>query len=62
MPDGGGEGQDSLEDACADAGWFASAVAFEVELGFERLVDRFDDLAERSQELLGGPSGCFGLE
>ena len=35
VPDGGGEGEDALQDAGADALGFASAVAFEVELGFE---------------------------
>lgn len=39
VPDGCGEGEEALEDAGADAGWFSSAVAFEVELGFEGLVD-----------------------
>jgi len=52
VPDRGGECEESLENACADAGSGSSAVAFEVELGFEGLVDRFDDLTERSQEPL----------
>ena len=34
-------------------------MAFEVELGFEGLVDRLDDLAERSQESLSGSQGFF---
>src|SRR5665809_104859 len=55
MPDGGGEGEESLADACGDALGFAAAVAFEVELGFEGLVDGFDDLAEWSEESLQGP-------
>ena len=62
MPDGGGEGQDALEDAGVDALGFAAAVAFEVELGFEGLVDRFDDLAEWAQELLSGSGGLFRFE
>jgi hypothetical protein len=46
VPDSSGEREDSLWDSCADAGWFAAAVLFKAELGFERLVDRLDDLAE----------------
>lgn len=46
VPDGGGEGEESLADAGGDALGFPAAVAFEVELGFEGLVDRFDDLTE----------------
>ena len=52
VPDGGGEREDALQDAGADAGGFAAAVAFEVELGLECLVDGFDDLAEGFEELL----------
>ena len=44
MPDGGGEGEDALQDASGDPGDGAAAVAFEVELGLEGAVDRFDDL------------------
>ncbi len=54
VPDRGGEGEDALEDAGDDALGFSPAAAFEVELGFEGLVDRFDDLTERSQESLQG--------
>jgi hypothetical protein len=46
VPDGGGEGEESLADAGGDALGFAAAVAFEIELGFEGLVDGFDDLSE----------------
>ena len=62
MPDGGGEREDSLEDAGADAGGFASAVAFEIELGFERLVDRLDDLAEWFEESLPWTTSFLGLQ
>jgi hypothetical protein len=48
VPDGGGEREEALKDACAHAGLGASAVAFEVELGFEGLVDGLDDLSERA--------------
>src|SRR5680860_1619218 len=52
VPDRCGEREESLEDSGADAGFGAAAVAFEVELGFEGLVDGLDDLAERPEELL----------
>ena len=48
VPDGGGEDEDPLEYSGADSGWGAVAVAFEVELGFEGLVDCLDGLAEGS--------------
>lgn len=55
VPDCGGEREQALQDSGADA-WFGScAVAFEIELGFQGLVDRLDDLTERSQESLVGP-------
>ena len=61
VPVRGGEGEESLQDARGDAGGGAPAVVFEAELGFEGLVDRFDDLAERPQEPPPGPGGfCFG--
>ena len=54
VPDRGGEREESLEDPGADPFGFAAAVAFEVELCFEGLVDRFDDLSERFQEPFAG--------
>jgi len=44
VPDRGGEGEDALGDAGAYPGDGLPAVAFEVELALEGLVDRFDDL------------------
>ena len=35
----------------------APAVAFQVELPFEGVVDRFDDLAQGFEELRAGPFG-----
>src|SRR5918994_5095994 len=61
VPDDGGEGEETLEHAGGDAGEAAGGVAFEVEPGFEGVVDRFDDLAERAEEAVPGP-GFFGLE
>ena len=45
VPDRGGEGEDALADAGADAGGGAPAVAFEVELAFEGVEDGLDHLA-----------------
>ena len=60
VPDGGGEGEESLQDADGDAGGGAPAVAFEAELGFEGPEDRFDDLAERPQVRPARSGGfCF---
>ena len=39
VPDHGGEGEDPLQDSCPHAGWGAAAVAFEVELALQGLVD-----------------------
>ena len=39
---------------CCEACFGASAVAFEIWLGFESVVDRFDDVAERAEK---PPSG-----
>lgn len=39
------QGQDGLQDANSDAIDGVSAVLFEVELAFEGVVDRLDDLA-----------------
>src|SRR5215469_10163246 len=46
VPDGGGHGQQPLGDAGIDACGGAAAVAFEVELAFEGVVDRLDPLAD----------------
>ena len=60
VPDGGGEGEESLQDARYDARGGAPAVAFEAELGFEGPEDRFDDLAQRPQERPARSGGfCF---
>ena len=49
VPDGGGEGEEALEDAYGHALGAVTAVVFEAELGFQRVVDRFDDLPELAQ-------------
>src|ERR1700731_2537981 len=58
VPDGGGEREEALQDTEGDSGGGAPAVAFEVELRFEGLVDRLDDLAQRFEQ---GAAGPFGL-
>src|SRR6266545_967268 len=61
VPDGGGEGEDALEDAGGDAAVCSSAVFFEVELAFEGVVHRLDDLAQRFEES-GTGAWSFVLE
>src|SRR5215831_7984154 len=56
VPDGGGHGQQPLGDAGVDAGGGAAAVAFQVELAFEGVVDRFDPLADPAD---GPVAGCL---
>ena len=50
VPDCCGEREKPLEDPGADPFGLTSAVSFEVELCFEGLVHRLDDLTERLQE------------
>jgi hypothetical protein len=57
VPDRRGQGKDTLEDSGHDAGRGVPAVALEVELAFEGVVDRFDDLAQRLEEPGSGPAG-----
>ena len=45
VPDGGGHGEDALEDADQDTGGGAACVLFEVELSFEGVEDRLDALS-----------------
>ena len=54
VPDGGGRREDALQDAGGRAVWDVPAVMFEVELSFERVVDRLDDLAQRPEQLPAG--------
>jgi hypothetical protein len=46
VPDGGGHRQEALGDAGADAFDAGGAVQFEVELAFQRVVDRLDELPD----------------
>jgi hypothetical protein len=55
VPDRRGQGQDALQDAHHDSGDGVAAVSFEVELGFEGLVDRLDGLAQRLEQRRAGP-------
>src|SRR5512140_151929 len=54
VPDGGGHGEQPLSDASVDACGGAAAVAFEVELAFEGVVDRFDPLADPPDRPMAG--------
>jgi hypothetical protein len=50
VPDGRGEGEQSLEDPGDHACRGVSAVSFEVELAFQGVVDRLDELMQRLEE------------
>ncbi len=54
VPDGGGEGEQALGDSRGDAGEGAPAVQLEVELAFEGVVNRLDELANRRQQAWPG--------
>jgi hypothetical protein len=51
--DGGAEGEDACGDAGEQSGGGAAAVAFEVELVFEAVDDRFDPLPDPADRRLG---------
>ena len=55
VPDRGGEGEDALQYSRCDARDGPPAVAFEVELGLERVIDRLDDLPKRFEVPLARP-------
>ena len=54
VPDGGGHGQQPLGDAGPDSCGGPAAVAFEVELAFEGVVDRLDPLAGPADRPVAG--------
>ena len=54
VPDACCEGEDSLADACPDAGWGAASVAFERELVFGGVDDRFDPLTDTAEVAVAG--------
>jgi hypothetical protein len=45
VPDRCGQCQDALQDSHQDSGGGVAAVSFEVQLGFEGLIDGLDGLA-----------------
>jgi hypothetical protein len=51
LPDGGGEGEDALQDADGHTTRGAAVVSFKVELALEGLIDRLDDLPQRLEQL-----------
>ncbi len=55
MPVHGGESQDALQDPDRDPGTGAAAVALQVQLALEGLVDRFDQ-PQRLEQLGAGCS------
>jgi hypothetical protein len=57
VPDaGGGQGEQPLGDAGVEAPGGAAAMAFQVELAFEGVVDRFDPLPDPAGR---GVAGCL---
>jgi hypothetical protein len=58
MPDGGGQGEDALQDAGNHPGGGVPTVPLKVELALECLVDRLDDLAQRLEQV---GASAFGL-
>src|SRR6516225_7817558 len=56
VPDAGGPGQQPLGGAGIDALGGAAAVAFQVELAFEGVVDRLDPLPDPAD---GPVAGCL---
>src|SRR5215471_18861461 len=56
VPDGSGHGQQPLGDADVDAGGGAAAVAFEIELALEGVVDRLDPLPDPADGPVAGVS------
>jgi hypothetical protein len=54
VPDRGGEGQQSLGDTSGHTGKAATAVQFKVELAFQGVVDRLDELSDGGEQVLSG--------
>ena len=59
VPDRGGHGQDALGDPDGDSLESAAAVGLEVELAFEGVVDRFDELADGLEQRLAVAGGLL---
>jgi hypothetical protein len=57
VPDRGGQGQDAPQDPDRDPHRGVAAVAFQVQLALEGLVDRFDKLPQRPEQPRPGSSG-----
>ena len=57
IPHGDGQGEDALQDPDRDPATGTAAVALQVELAFEGLVDRLDELPQRAEQVRTGPLG-----
>src|SRR6266704_4780915 len=57
VPDRGGQGEDALQHTRDDPCRGVPTVAFQVELAFEGVVDRLDDLPQRAEQVRAGPVG-----
>src|SRR5207244_170512 len=60
VPDSRGESGEALEDPGEDALIGSATVALQVELALQGVVYRFDELAQRPQELAVGPGLLVG--
>src|SRR5438034_10821964 len=60
VPDGRGESGEALENPGEDALIGSATVAFQIELALQGVVHRFDELAQRLQELAVGPDLLVG--
>ncbi len=57
VPDRGGEGEDALQDPDRDPHPGAAAMAFQVQLSLEGLVNPLDQLPQRPEQVRPGRSG-----
>jgi hypothetical protein len=57
VPDRGRKGEDALQDPNPHATRGVTAMALQVELAFERLVHRLDQLPQRPEQPRTGPLG-----
>jgi hypothetical protein len=62
VPDRGGQGQDALQDPDRDPDTGAAAVAFQVQLALEGLVDRLDKLRSGRNSPAPARAGARGGE
>src|SRR6266545_1154944 len=60
VPDRRGQREDALQHPHGHSCRGVAAVAFQVQLALEGLVDRLDDLPQRAEQPRAGPAGLAG--